>query len=866
MRAFLPNGSQIGFFPWCPSSSITHYLVLVGVLQCSDIRLEVFGRCMEALELPEVTDESVAGVVITPWKENIFLFQFNDLEDRLRVLHEAPWSVMGSLLVLQPLPLEKAIDELDFRWSPFWVQCSDIRLEVFGRCMEALELPEVTDECTAGVVITPWKENIFLFQFNDLEDRLRVLQEAPWSVMGSLLVLQLLPLKKAIDELDFRWSPFWVQVHSLPCDKMTRAHGEVIGNRIGQLVEIEAPSDGLLIHRNFLRLRVEVDVSKPLLQGFILYRRDSSGPVGNGLKVYYKYERLSEFCYDCGCIRHDKLACKFVSREEGLHSGYGPSQRTGPVKNLSALQSSIWRPTEDLRPGKDQPEPHLHIPISCMATRREGAVRDEASGSATPTPHQLATNVGVRYVQSRVVELGANKPFQSENPRPCSPVVSQEHSSEQGPSLHDSGLLSGQSPFCNSNLGPTIIEGEAPISLNPILEQSDLRLSTPYFVIEPSEVLPLISQPMGSTDHHSISVQELNPSPSPERTGPSEPSIDLCISTVFNNLSLKRPLGDEDICDPVAKKKFKGAVIELDGDAVVSQALCVFASKPKARILARRGRCKRQNSLVDIQVQTLPTEATQNPRGTVSSERPRGISVLKVHEVIDSSRKFWDESKLRNLVSGADCEAILSILVSVTNKNDTLLWHHDSKGCYMVKSGYHEAMNQAHLASSLLSSSICWSERVWLLVWNLHLPPKLKHFLWKIYHNALATRQNLFSRQCAVSARCPVCLSSSKSLEHLLFECDWSKRVWFGCDLGLRCDNRDSFSTRDWFGKCFESLGTSDWGKSVLYSMVWVAWTIWKGRNKHLFNHSLVDLAGVIAKAKRNEVEFLATCLVPTSP
>lgn len=84
--------------------------------------------------------------------------------------------------------------------------------------MESFELPEVTDECEdvshrclvrkilapkilnklavtkilltawktrAGVSITPWKENIYLFQFEDLEDRSRVLLEAPWSVMES---------------------------------------------------------------------------------------------------------------------------------------------------------------------------------------------------------------------------------------------------------------------------------------------------------------------------------------------------------------------------------------------------------------------------------------------------------------------------------------------------------------------------------------------------------------------------------------------------------------------------------------------------------------------------------------------------------
>lgn len=155
--------------------------------------------------------------------------------------------------------------------------------------------------------------------------------------MGNLLVLQTLQLRRATAELEFRWSPFWVQVHGLPIDKMTRAHGEVIGNRIGRLVEVEAPSTGLLLHCNFLRLQVEVDVLKPLLQGFILHRRDNTGLVGDGIKVFYKYEKLTEFCYDCGRIGHDNASCKFVSKEEGLNLGYGPKLRTGLARSLVYL-------------------------------------------------------------------------------------------------------------------------------------------------------------------------------------------------------------------------------------------------------------------------------------------------------------------------------------------------------------------------------------------------------------------------------------------------------------------------------------------------------------------------------------------------
>ncbi|KAL7243137.1 hypothetical protein ACSBR1_015538 [Camellia fascicularis] len=65
---------------------------------------------------------------------------------------------------------------------------------------------------------------------------------------------------------------------------------------------------------------------------------------------------------------------------------------------------------------------------------------------------------------------------------------------------------------------------------------------------------------------------------------------------------------------------------------------------------------------------------------------------------------------------------------------------------------------------------------------------------------------------------------------------------------------------------CFSFFGTSRWGKSVICSIIWVAWTIWKGRNDHLFNHCLVDPAGVIRKPKNDEAEFLATCTVTTAP
>ncbi|KAL7223772.1 hypothetical protein ACSBR1_025262 [Camellia fascicularis] len=61
-------------------------------------------------------------MVISHWSDNIFLFQFDDAADRQKILMEAPWSVMGFLLVLQPLAIGRSAAEMDFKRSPFWVQ------------------------------------------------------------------------------------------------------------------------------------------------------------------------------------------------------------------------------------------------------------------------------------------------------------------------------------------------------------------------------------------------------------------------------------------------------------------------------------------------------------------------------------------------------------------------------------------------------------------------------------------------------------------------------------------------------------------------------------------------------------------------
>ncbi|KAI7979736.1 hypothetical protein LOK49_Contig262G00003 [Camellia lanceoleosa] len=181
--------------------------------------------------------------------------------------------------------------------------------------------------------ITPWNDNLFLFTFEDDEDRQWVLEEAPWSVMGNLMVLNPVEIGSPVSQMDFTWSPFWVQIHGLPVEKMTRTNGETIGKRLGRLLRVDGHSEGLLLDRSFLLIRVELDVSRPLPRGFFLKQPANSSGETKELWIDFKIEKLSDFCFDCGRIGHDRNSCKFVTREEGRTSGYGPELKTGITRS-----------------------------------------------------------------------------------------------------------------------------------------------------------------------------------------------------------------------------------------------------------------------------------------------------------------------------------------------------------------------------------------------------------------------------------------------------------------------------------------------------------------------------------------------------
>lgn len=61
----------------------------------------------------------------------------------------------------------------------------------------------------------------------------------------------------------------WIQLHDLPMGIMTKVYGERLGKSIGEIKEVDVDKDGLG-WRPYLRIKVWVDISKPLIHGRFL--------------------------------------------------------------------------------------------------------------------------------------------------------------------------------------------------------------------------------------------------------------------------------------------------------------------------------------------------------------------------------------------------------------------------------------------------------------------------------------------------------------------------------------------------------------------------------------------------------------------
>ncbi|OMO81266.1 hypothetical protein CCACVL1_12494 [Corchorus capsularis] len=116
--------------------------------------------------------------------------------------------------------------------------------------------------------------NLFGFSFADQKSMEFALNNGPWTVMGHHLCLRKWDIALAVGEVKFKEISFWTQVHNLPLELMSLNNARRIGVSLGNIIEIEDPNWITGYGRSFLRIKIAVNLRKPLIGKFKVPRGD----------------------------------------------------------------------------------------------------------------------------------------------------------------------------------------------------------------------------------------------------------------------------------------------------------------------------------------------------------------------------------------------------------------------------------------------------------------------------------------------------------------------------------------------------------------------------------------------------------------
>lgn len=185
-----------------------------------------------------------------------------------------------------------------------------------------------------SVKMTDLESGVMAFDFQNEADRAKVLDLSPWTIHGQCLNLKPCPTNKSLSGVDFGKLQVWVQVHGLSPQMINGENAEAIAGLVGQFVGMDKEDD--MQNRGYLRLKVGLDVEQPLKSGF-WWTDDEGGD--QWAKI--GYERLTDYCFGCGCIGHNAQACHreiAMAEDDRSKPMYGPWISRSRQRNLFTSQ------------------------------------------------------------------------------------------------------------------------------------------------------------------------------------------------------------------------------------------------------------------------------------------------------------------------------------------------------------------------------------------------------------------------------------------------------------------------------------------------------------------------------------------------
>ncbi|CAN0916153.1 Putative ribonuclease H protein At1g65750 [Linum grandiflorum] len=171
---------------------------------------------------------------------------------------------------------------------------------------------------------------------------------------------------------------------------------------------------------------------------------------------------------------------------------------------------------------------------------------------------------------------------------------------------------------------------------------------------------------------------------------------------------------------------------------------------------------------------------------------------------------------------------------------DKAVWHYSKYGEYTVRSAYRLLLERVGDMETLR----CEGE--WTKLWALKLPPKIKHFVWRVGRDVLPTRRKLQERHVTVPGECGTCATGIEDAWHLFLACDFANECWEEARLGgwvahIR-DRSDSFM--QWFMIVLQEANDQQCKQALA-----IMWALWRERNARVWKSSTQVARSVVEGA-----------------
>ncbi|CAN0846497.1 Putative ribonuclease H protein At1g65750 [Linum grandiflorum] len=190
----------------------------------------------------------------------------------------------------------------------------------------------------------------------------------------------------------------------------------------------------------------------------------------------------------------------------------------------------------------------------------------------------------------------------------------------------------------------------------------------------------------------------------------------------------------------------------------------------EARLVVKQGYRWKVGDGKSIKVWEEPW-VRQDGNMRISSLSPIEGWDLRVSSLLLPNGEGWDEGRVNSLFHPHEAADVLAMSVT-GSRDDCIVWHHSKSGNYTVRSAYRMLLDASETMVSLGVA------REWRELWQLDIPPKIKHFAWRVARGVLATRDNLQRRHVNVPRHCGGCAFSIENTWNLLLGCPFATECW----------------------------------------------------------------------------------------